>query len=1176
MNTPQLNDLQARAAAVDTLKSFAVSAPAGSGKTGLLSLRFLKLLSQVQKPEEILAITFTRKAAREMHERIVEALQQARHYAGRSELDGSALEPYQQALLDAASAALKRSDECGWDLLNNSLRLNISTIDGLCKQLCNALPFFSGLGANSGIVDQPGTEYRIAVERWLQRQLKQRDHKELSQLLVHFGGKLERLTELLCRLLSVREQWLPLLVHARQNHSELQSHFQRVLVAWVEQAQQQVAQLLAPYETELIDLLAYAAANSDEAKDPEPLRRLAQVSAFPISAEHSQWWRDLANFCLSKGATPAFRKRLDKNLGFPAGNSKAEKDQAKAKKQALLQVFAEIDSMPGLLAQMHQLRRLPDGYYSEQQWPVLLALLQVLPELAAELKLRFSELGQSDFSEIALGAVSALNSDIGDMDLLQRLDYRLQHLLIDEFQDTSQLQLELLQALTQAWQPDDGRTLFLVGDGMQSCYGFRNANVGIFLTMRTKGLDNIALHSLDLTANFRSDPLIVNWVNNCFGPSFPLKNDINLGAVSYIPSQTSKSACSDACVELRAFDADSEHTGAEANFICAQIKQLQLSAPEQSIAVLAKSRAHLSELITALQAANIAYQAIDIDRLSSKRHVQDALILCRLLFDPADTLAWLALLRSPFCALNHRDLSACLSERPQQLTHTERLREVLSQQKLSDGGAERLAKLLEQLEPVLAARHLRRAQHNLERLWYLLGGPLLLNSEAERDDLQTLFALVGEHEVAGQIKDWPRFESALDELYAAAANTPGPSVQLMTMHKSKGLEFDTVFLPGLARASRAQDSEALYWLERLNEAGYSDFILSPIARYDADDDDSLSAFIKAQHKLKQSYENHRVFYVACTRARKRLYLTGEFKLDEQGKLQAPPAGSLLGPAWQQLQSQFELGPSLTSSRSEALASQHPDSPSISLLENAGPACESDGTSKITALSGNWRTAFEQHFARPAAQAFDNSDFDLMSSWRELDSIESRAGTVLHRVLAHFSENPDQAQSHYLAVSKGSDAAWQSLFRQQGVDVEHSRGFIEHFRHCLAQRQHEDVFQWLMQARTFSRSEWPLSYLSSRADMRSVVIDRCFIDADTLWLIDYKSSKPTDGQSLQQFIDEEKRRYAEQLAGYKHALSIYFAQRSSVLFTQTRCALYFPLLGQLAELENLAQASLDLD
>jgi len=129
MNARDVADSADRAAALDATRSCIVQAPAGSGKTGLLIQRVLRLLAGVGRPEEILAITFTRKAAAEMRRRVLEALQAA----ARGEAPPG--EPHGQLTLDLARAALARDRERGWRLLENPARLRVQTIDSLCASL---------------------------------------------------------------------------------------------------------------------------------------------------------------------------------------------------------------------------------------------------------------------------------------------------------------------------------------------------------------------------------------------------------------------------------------------------------------------------------------------------------------------------------------------------------------------------------------------------------------------------------------------------------------------------------------------------------------------------------------------------------------------------------------------------------------------------------------------------------------------------------------------------------------------------------------------------------------------------------------------------------------------------------------------------------------------------------
>src|SRR5690606_4067103 len=150
-------DHEARTRALEPGESFIVQAPAGSGKTELLTQRYLRLLATVNDPEEVIAITFTRKAAAEMQARILRALEQAR----------SAPEPpggFSRATWRLAAGALERDRERRWDLSDNPRRLRIHTIDSLCARLTRQMPVLSRLGAQPETVEDAMHLYRAAAE----------------------------------------------------------------------------------------------------------------------------------------------------------------------------------------------------------------------------------------------------------------------------------------------------------------------------------------------------------------------------------------------------------------------------------------------------------------------------------------------------------------------------------------------------------------------------------------------------------------------------------------------------------------------------------------------------------------------------------------------------------------------------------------------------------------------------------------------------------------------------------------------------------------------------------------------------------------------------------------------------------------------------------------------------
>jgi ATP-dependent helicase/nuclease subunit A len=173
----------------------------------------------------------------------------------------------------------------------------------------------------------------------------------------------------------------------------------------------------------------------------------------------------------------------------------------------------------------------------------------------------------------------------------------IRHVLVDEFQDTSLEQFELLRALTAGWEQGDGRTLFAVGDPMQSIYQFREAEVGLFLRARDQGIGTVRLESLQLRRNFRSVPALIDWVNHHCGAMFPARDDPRLAAIRYLPSLAARSEAG-AGAELHPLRADAAG-GEEAAQIVALVRDRRARDPGASIAILVGARHHAAPIAAA-------------------------------------------------------------------------------------------------------------------------------------------------------------------------------------------------------------------------------------------------------------------------------------------------------------------------------------------------------------------------------------------------------------------------------------------------------------------------------------------------------------------------------------------------------------------------------------------------
>ena len=189
-----------------------------------------------------------------------------------------------------------------------------------------------------------------------------------------------------------------------------------------------------------------------------------------------------------------WRRRITVAEGFPPG-----KGEAQAMKSRLQSVIAELAGIEGLQQRLAAVDTLPEMARGSGSWQLLVHLSRLLPRLAAELLLVFQRHGAVDHTQVALSALQALGEDDAPTELALRLDYLIEHILVDEFQDTSVNQYELLHCLTRGWgeynatHPEAPRTLMIVGDGMQSIYGFRGANIGLFLKARSEGFNGVSL-----------------------------------------------------------------------------------------------------------------------------------------------------------------------------------------------------------------------------------------------------------------------------------------------------------------------------------------------------------------------------------------------------------------------------------------------------------------------------------------------------------------------------------------------------------------------------------------------------------------------------------------------------------------------------------------------------------
>jgi ATP-dependent helicase/nuclease subunit A len=964
-----LQDAKAREAALDPARSFIVQAPAGSGKTELLVRRYLKLLGTVEKPEEILAITFTRKAAAEMRNRVLKEMPP-----------------------------------------ESSHRLRIETIDALCASLARQMPVLSRFGAPPEILEDASALYHEAAQRVLQ---------ELSdpaaRLLAHVDNNVDTATALIASMLARRDQWL-----RKTGNPPTRSELERSLSL-------------------------------------ERSRLLERAKAL-----HPRASPEFADEVLTQEGT--WRKKAP----YPGivGNEPL--------RQALV-----------------ALRTMPPERYTDAQWEVLEAIVKVLPRAVAHLKVVFAETGEADFTEIAQGALLALGTPDAPTDLLLSLDYRIKHILVDEFQDTSISQWELLERLTAGWEGEDekrgsGRTLFLVGDPMQSIYRFREAEVALFLRAQHAGLGGVKLERLTLSTNFRSQEPLVAWFNSAFSRILPAAADESSGAVPYTPSTPHPGNKSDHRTPADWHLFPDRQTEAQA------VVELAKQA-EGRAAILVRRRDALAAIVPALKAAGIRYRAIEIEHLGEKQVVQDLYALARALTHLGDRIAWLSILRAPWLGLSLEELhSICGHDRYTPIWS-------LIKDNLF------LERFTRVLAPAIAGRGTLRDR--VEGVWLALGGPACVEDETDLEDAEIFLDQLEKLEHAGNI-DFAALGESLDKLYALPDVAAGDeSLQVMTIHKAKGLEFDTVIVPGLDMSGGRDDPPLFLWKELVSPG--EGLLLAPIKETGSDDDPAYE-YLRRLDRDAEDTEASRLLYVAATRAAKRLHLLACGKCDEDGTIRTPHKRSLLARAWPVAEEVFAQ---------TGLPQSAP--------EPAAPAA----IFKLKRLSASYALPEPPPAVRWSAPAEGRTEQqEIEFSW--VGETARHVGTVVHRWLQRIAEDELRGWDARRVASLFSQ--FTKELERRGVPPADLKRASDLIVTALTSTLGDERGSWILGSHPEARSELRMR-VRLPVGVRTFVMDRVFRSRDGIrWVVDFKTSRH-EGSNVQAFLDVERMRYAAQLDTYAAAL-----------------------------------------
>ncbi len=1180
------SDQHARDQALDTRSSYIVQAPAGSGKTELLTHRYLKLLAHVDEPEEILAITFTRAATAEMRSRVLKKLEEARSNPVPRAAD--------DAMLISARAALAHAEDRGWKLLEQPHRLDIQTIDSLCMRVAHEQPLLARMGGQLQPRENAFPLYEEAARRTLANLGKrnQEIHASLMHLLQLRDNNLPDVQRLIADMLAHRDQWVhafPLTGTLTEDKWDeirllLEMPFRQAICRVLKKAH--AALTVEPVVSdELIELANYACRNPSDID----LRAISHIRVLPEPNEKFlDQWICFCSLLLTK-SNDAWRKQVTVREGFPPAASRRKDSPEQRYKDRMMSLIDRLSQSDGLLASLRDIRSLPPARFDDDQWQILRDLFIVLRYSVAELRVLFAEEDAVDFVELGLSALHVLEQEHPSERALG-ISERVRHLLIDEFQDTSRRQHLLVRMLLRAWNPGDGRSCFFVGDPMQSIYMFRQAEVELFEQVQMHGIASAGQQypctSLQLSANFRSHAGLTKPLNAYFDTIFASNRAAGAATVSFSPSEAISTALPGKSVHphpqfIPRQDEDAlrdarEHEAEEVLRIIQEhlprIRQAAAQAedPDKSytVAVLARARQHLALIAQKLRENDIPFRSVELETLSERQEILDLLSLLRALLHPMDRVAWLSVLRAPWCGLTVEDLHLLCGSDDKQFARTPVIQLVEERMSLlSEDGQQRLRRTYAVLTRSLEVRYQQAQSPSLsawiERTWHSLGGPLCLDAQ-QQENVRVFFSMLDSVAPDGIACLSDEFDHQLSRLFAQ----PDPraserfGVLLMTIHKAKGRGVDGGLGPGRDRGTGRDRQQLICMLERVrsDDPDQDELLVAPIGSK-GEETHPLYQWVRKQRQAREDEERKRVFYVACTRARRELHLFGTAFFNGRGSLEPGASDSLLATAWPALETEFL---SAFQAQSKQFVIPFPSAPQPGVVDIAAVAAPAHPPLVLRRLPSDIEVRPTEENVTVAGTVFDIADerglFDRPEGSRQQRIIGSIIHALLERLSRLLAENPDLYPAEIRTLLRPQTEA---MLRAAAFSPEQSAASAKEILTAAETAAKDSMGRWLLgpHAEAQSEASWT-GWLDGR--LRTLRADRIFrggaepLDegSEYFWVVDYKTSQYS-GLDIHGFLAQQRSVYEPQLASYGRALRKIYGDSLPLRF-----GLYFPRIERL--------------
>lgn len=834
-------DTQQREEALDLSSCFVVRAPAGSGKTELLARRVLKALSQVSQPDHCLLLTFTQKAVGELQERMSHVFR-----VPESDL----LEETAQL----RSLVFKQAREQNWSLSTFWQRIRIKTLDAYFGDLMHT--FHPKEERDTKIKISPALQSELIIEEFFKEYLIKAPCPDLVEIAAVYENSFTQLRRLLKELYQSRELWMSDIFSFEEKSLPLEEFFKEQ-VKYVENLFVEKKDI---FESIYHWLCAY------KEKIPQ------------VTFENKDWlenlelWKIYSEVFITKSGS--WRKKFTSKNGFPAQKDLLQWHTKEDKEQLIEQI--------DLCQEFFENNQLIKPFFSLLDfWPHNHKIqsfnqlwIKVFKKLIAFSQVYKERENLTDYTDVTMGLWLLKEQEQSWPLVESSLEKSTYHIFVDEAQDLSFIQLEILKKIFSICSFQPQRSFFLVGDPGQAIYHFRGSELGVFEAIEKMNLPGVSFRALALKMNFRSSPTLVKFFNEYskkfFGEfSWPfLGVDKAAQAYSLKIEKTANNIQAHSDIEnprlekstdIKAQYFDSAQS--EARSIILEIKKYLQINPQATCALLGRDRKTLKPFIREAEKSQLSVNTTGLYYFLDKEIFFDIFALTRVLLQPEKKEYWMPALRGIFFGANPNDIDIFFREHDE--SFFEEISLSVQTSAIFSQGYEKISKHYHEFKGYFQ-------RENIDK-W--------LRSFFSTMDIQQFLRAIDfcyfeeflshfeDFQHPGQC-DFFLLEKQLREV--SLRYDEKCSLSILTIHQAKGLEFDRVYLPNLGARLPNQKSQLLYSLKSEGNLLWS---LYPTPQIEDRNTESVYLFCQKVYAYHQRYEAQRLLYVALTRAKKQLFLS---------------------------------------------------------------------------------------------------------------------------------------------------------------------------------------------------------------------------------------------------------------------------------------------------------------